>query len=341
VEVRGLSKAFGARAAVREVSLVLEPGTTTTLVGPSGSGKTTLLRCLAGLLEQDAGDILFDGRPVSKLPAERRGVGFVFQSYALFPHLSVADNIGFGLDVRGVPRPERGARVQEVAVSLGLSELLERRPAEISGGERQRVALGRAIAYRPVLLLLDEPLAALDPNLAAAVREVLVRAIARERTTVLFVTHDRADALRLGDRIALMRDGEIAESGAPQDVYRRPCSVWAANFFGEGVVWNLDGVAENGGASVVTPLGRVVLPGAPAGPLRLVVRPEAVRPAGAEGAAARVVSVAYEGDRYRLGVAFEGGQASLEWPADRPVRPGDLIRLGLEASLLVVLPGLV
>ena len=212
IEIRDLSKFFGERAALRNLSLMLEPGTTTTLVGPSGAGKTTLLRCLAGLVAQDTGEIMFDGASVGGLPAERRGVGFVFQSYALFPHLTVHDNLAFGLDVRRAPTREREDRVKELAESLGLSQLLERKPSEISGGERQRVALGRAIAYHPALLLLDEPLAALDANLASSVRGVLLSTIRREKTTVLWVTHDRADALRLGDRVVLMRDGRIEQT---------------------------------------------------------------------------------------------------------------------------------
>jgi putative spermidine/putrescine transport system ATP-binding protein len=339
VEIRRLSKRFGGRAALRDVSLVLEPGTTTTLVGPSGAGKTTLLRCLAGLSAQDSGEILFDGAPVGGLPAERRGVGFVFQSYALFPHLTVADNLAFGLDVRRVPRLERDARVSEVAASLGLDSLRDRRPAEISGGERQRVALGRAIAYRPALLLLDEPLAALDPNLASSVRDVLQTAIRNERTTVLVVTHDRADALRLGEQVALMREGRIEQIGSPSALYRTPASGFVASFFGAGTLWRLAAFQNGRGREVETPLGRVSIPSGPPGPVSLLIRPEAIRPADpTQGAIVRVAEAYYEGDRYRLRVVYEGGEATLEWPPDRTISPGDSIRVRLESSLVVLLP---
>jgi len=232
VEIRNLSRSFSGRTALRDVSLTLEPGTTTTLVGASGSGKSTLLRCLAGLLSPDSGEIRFDGKDVTGVSAERRGVGFVFQSYALFPHLTVAQNLSFGLEVRSVAHDASRRRVGELAEELGLSSLLDRRPDQISGGERQRVALGRALAYRPVLLLLDEPLAALDPNLADSVRDALARAIAAERTTVLLVTHDRSDALRLGDRVILLREGRVEQSGSPRELYREPATEYAARVAG-------------------------------------------------------------------------------------------------------------
>jgi len=339
VEIKNLSKFFAGRGALRDVSLKLAPGTTTTLVGPSGAGKTTLLRCLAGLVSQDAGEILFDGSAVGMLPAERRSVGFVFQSYALFPHMSVRDNLSFGLDVRRVARRQRDARIEELGASLALDGLLDRRPSEISGGERQRVALGRAIAHHPALLLLDEPLAALDPNLASSVREVLLSTIRREKTTVLWVTHDRADALRLGDRVVLMRDGGIEQVGMPSALYRAPQNPFVAAFFGSGTMWRLP-VSRNGrGLEVETPLGRIAVAGNSPDTVSLWIRPEALRPAGSsEGTRVRVAEAYYEGDRYRLRVGYEGGETTLEWPPDLPVQAGASIRIRLEPSLVIVLP---
>ena len=338
VEIRNLGRAYGGRPALRDVSLTLEPGTTTTLVGASGSGKTTLLRCLSGLLRPDSGEILFDGRDVGPVPAERRAVGVVFQSYALFPHLTVADNLAFGLDVRRTRADARARRVAELAEELGLEGLLQRRPAEISGGERQRVAVGRALAYRPVLLLLDEPLAALDPNLADSVREALARAIAAERTTVLLVTHDRADALRLGDRVALLREGEVEQYGSPRDLYRRPRSEYAANFFGPGALWEVEAQSEGSGVVAVTPLGRISLPGARPGRLRLIVRPEAlsIRPAG--GTPVTIRSVSYEGDRSRLLYVAGGREAVVYGPAGLDAKPGDRMGILVDPRLVVVLP---
>jgi len=338
VEVRRLSKSYGRVPALDGVSLTLEPGTTTALVGASGSGKTTLLRCLAGLLSPDKGEILFDGRDVDGVPAERRGVGVVFQSYALFPHLTVAGNLAFGLDVRKTSAGDRARRVAELAEELGLERLLDRRPGEISGGERQRVALGRALAYRPVLLLLDEPLAALDPNFADSVREALARAIAAERTTVLLVTHDRSDALRLGDRVVLLRAGAVEQEGAPRDLYRRPKTEYAANFFGSGTLWEVDARAEGSLVVAETPLGRVTLPGSRPGRLRLIVRPEAlsVRPAG--GTTVTVRSVSYEGDRSRIVFTAGGCDAVVYGPAGLEAAPGDRIGVTVDPRFLVILP---
>lgn len=338
VEIEGLSRAFGGRPALSNVSLTLEPGTTTTLVGASGSGKTTLLRCLAGLLRPDSGTVRFDGEDVTFRPAERRGVGLVFQSYALFPHLTVAGNIAFGLDVRRVGEPERGRRVVELARELGIEALLDRRPSEISGGERQRVALGRALAYSPVLLLLDEPLAALDPNLAETVREALARAIAAVRTTVLLVTHDRSDALRLGDRVVLLREGSIEQVGTPRELYRQPKTEYAAHFFGVGATWDVEVVQEGGSAVAHTPLGTLPLNGASAGRARLVIRPEALSIAGSGGLTVRVRRVSYEGDRSRIVFEAGGAEALLDAPGHHEIRPGDSIPIRVDPALLIVLP---
>ncbi|MEP6800318.1 MAG: ABC transporter ATP-binding protein [Acidobacteriota bacterium] len=338
VEVRNLGLAYGVRSALRDVSLTLEPGTTTTLVGASGSGKTSLLRCLAGLLRPATGRILFDGRDVGSIPAERRGVGVVFQSYALFPHLTVADNLAFGLDVRKIERTARARRVAELAEELGLEGLLQRRPGEISGGERQRVALGRALAYRPVLLLLDEPLAALDPNLADSVREALARAIDAERTTVLLVTHDRADALRLGDRVVLLREGRVEQHGSPRDLYREPNTEYAANFFGSGALLEVEARAEGSGVVAETPLGRLVLPRARPGRLRLVVRPEALALCPAGGTPVSIRGVSYEGDRTRILFAAGETEAVVYGPADLEVKTGDRLGVLVDPRLVVVLP---
>ncbi|MEO8431931.1 MAG: ABC transporter ATP-binding protein [Acidobacteriota bacterium] len=338
VEIRGLSKSFGGRRAVSNVNLTLEPGTTTTLVGASGSGKTTLLRCLAGLLAPDSGAILFDGRDVTGLPAERRGVGLVFQSYALFPHLSVEENLSFGLDVRKTGGAERRRRVDELAAALGLKALLARRPSEISGGERQRVALGRALAYRPVLLLLDEPLAALDPNLAESVRDALFRAIALEQTTVLFVTHDRSDALRLGDRVALLKNGALEQFGTPRELYRHPKTAYAANFFGAGLVCEAVAVRAGDRCRAETPLGPVELPSGEPGPVRLVFRPEALSLSGAEGAIVAVRRVTYEGDRSRVYFETPAGEAVVDCPPGREIRAGERLRVAVDPGLVIMLP---
>ena len=276
------------------------------------------MRCLAGLLRPDSGEIRFDGKEVGSLPPERRGVGFVF---------------------RGTSVRDRERRVSELARELGLESLLDRRPSEISGGERQRVALGRALAYRPVLLLLDEPLAALDPNLAHAVREALARAISAEATTVLLVTHDRSDALRLGDRVALLRDGVLEQVGAPRELYRRPRTEYAANFFGTGTAFDVEVTDQGGTRTAATPLGPVCLPdGTPLGFARLIVRPEALGLVDAGGVLASVRRIAYEGDRSRIAVEAGGAEVFLDAPAGRDVRPGEPVRIAFDPALLIVIP---
>jgi ABC-type Fe3+/spermidine/putrescine transport system ATPase subunit len=338
VEIRNLTCSFAGRPAVRDISLALEAGTTTTLVGASGSGKTTLLRCLAGLQSADAGQVWFDGREVTSLSAEARGVGLVFQSYALFPHLTVEQNLAFGLEVRGVKAAERRQRVGALAEQLGLGPLLARKPNQISGGERQRVALGRALAYRPVLLLLDEPLAALDPNLAESVRDVLLAAIEIERTTVLLVTHDRADALRMGHRVALLRSGTLEQIGTPRELYRTPSSEYAAHFFGPGMVW--DGFATHRAGAIImdTPFGTVPVRRQTPGQVRLLIRPEALSLGSDADAPAVVVRrPSYEGTRYRITFAVDGIEAQLDAPPGCDLRCGDHIHIKVDADLLVVL----
>jgi ABC-type sugar transport system ATPase subunit len=227
--------ANGERAILPDFSLALPEGQISVVIGPSAAGKSTLLRLFAGLLHPQAGEVLFDGRNVAGTPAERRDVGVVFQSYALFPHLSVYDNVAFGLRARR--RGPRGAdldrRVREAAALLGLESLLARRPAELSGGEQQRVAVARAIAPRPALLLLDEPLSALDARLRRAVRGELAALLRRLGTTTLYVTHDQEEAMLLADHLVVLRDGEVEQAGEPLALYREPATPFVASFLGE------------------------------------------------------------------------------------------------------------
>jgi ABC-type sugar transport system ATPase subunit len=202
------------------------------LLGPSGSGKTTTLRIVAGLETADAGEVLVGGAPIGDLPPERRNVGMVFQSHALFPHKRVADNIGYGLLARGRPRDEVARRVGDVAERLRISALLGRLPRELSGGERQRVALARALVREPDVLLLDEPLSSLDAQLRIELRAEIARLQAATRTTTVYVTHDQADALALGHRVAVLNGGRLEQVGPPQAVYDRPATLFVAGFLG-------------------------------------------------------------------------------------------------------------
>jgi iron(III) transport system ATP-binding protein len=227
IELDGVVKRFGTATAVDGASLAVPRGELVALLGPSGCGKTTLLRLVAGFESPDAGAIRLDGEDVTRTPPERRRVGMVFQDYALFPHLTVAENVGFGL-----PRRDRAERVRDALHLVNLHCLDERYPHELSGGQQQRVALARALAPRPEVILLDEPWSSIDPLLRDAMRDELARILRAAGTTVLLVTHDQEEALALADRVALMRDGRVVQVGAPEDVYHRPCDRWAAEFVG-------------------------------------------------------------------------------------------------------------
>src|SRR5215468_11118545 len=233
VEVDRVSKHYGAVRALDDVSLAFEDGEFFGLLGPSGSGKTTLLRAIAGFVEPDSGDIRFDERPVRDVAVHRREIGMVFQNYALFPHMSVFDNVAFGLSVRRLAAAEIKARVTEILGLVRLAGYEQRRPRQLSGGQQQRVALARALVTRPRVLLLDEPLGALDKRLRQQM-QIELRQIQREvGITTIFVTHDQEEALTLSDRIAIFNDGKVIQVGAPHAVYERPSSAFAASFLGD------------------------------------------------------------------------------------------------------------
>ena len=232
VRFHGVQKRFGAHQAVRGVDLELVPGECLVLLGPSGCGKTTLLRLLAGLERPDAGTISIGERVINDVPPADRDVAMVFQNYALYPHLTVRRNIAFPLEVRRRPENEIRARVDEVAARFGLDGLLDRRPAELSGGQQQRVAVARAVVRNPAVYLMDEPLSNLDAQLRTRTRGELKRLQRDLATTTLYVTHDQSEAMTLGQRVALMKDGEIHQLGTPLDLYRRPVSTFVAGFLG-------------------------------------------------------------------------------------------------------------
>jgi ABC-type sugar transport system ATPase subunit len=299
---------------VADVSLELPEGGITVVIGPSGSGKSTLLQLLAGLLHPDSGAIFFDGEEVTGVPTERRDVGVVFQSYALFPHLTVRENIAFGLRTsrfrrRALLRRSSQTshrrieeRVWDAAVLLGIERLLDRKPAELSGGEQQRVALARAVAPRPALLLLDEPLSALDARLRRGLRGELASLLRRLGTTVLYVTHDQEEAMLLAEHLVVLDGGRIVQAGAPLDLYRRPASSFVASFLGEANLLDVTVVetADGGSRSQMldTPLGRLPLPRRSGPELsaargRLLVRPEDLT-VGAVGVAGGVSATVVE-----------------------------------------------
>jgi spermidine/putrescine transport system ATP-binding protein len=312
IALRGLTKRFGAVTAVDGVSLEIAPGEFFSLLGPSGCGKTTLLRTIAGFEEPDEGGLAIDGREMRGIPPQQRPVNTVFQNYALFPHLSVYDNVAFSLRMRHRGRAEIDRTVGELLEMLHVGELRNRRPGEISGGQKQRVALARALAAKPKVLLLDEPLAAVDAQRRAQVQQDLKALQRRSQTTFLYITHDQDEALSLSDRLAVMSGGRIAQLGTPRDVYERPRTRFVASFVGR---CNLisGSAAAPGATSMGTSLGTLHLEeAAPAqGSLCLGIRAERLRLGGQAGATntmtAKVAGASYTGSltEYTLQVGAE------------------------------------
>jgi ABC-type Fe3+/spermidine/putrescine transport system ATPase subunit len=232
LEISRISKAYGPKTVLADVDLSVSEGSFCAMLGPSGSGKTTLLRVVAGFVEPDAGRIYLDGRDISLVAPERRDIGVVFQSYALFPHMSVFDNVAFGLRMRGIKRRGAGSRVREMLELVGLGDLGERRPSQLSGGQQQRVALARALVIEPKLLLLDEPLSALDRKIREEMRAEIKRIHRETGLTTVLVTHDQEEALDLAEQILLLDAGRVRQLGSPTEIYRRPADLFVADFMG-------------------------------------------------------------------------------------------------------------
>jgi len=269
VKVEDIRKSFGGGKPVLDgVSFTVADGEFVSLLGPSGCGKTTLLRIIAGLEYADSGRLGIGGREVSEVPPKDRDIAFVFQNYALYPHLTVSENVAMGLQLRGTPAPEIARRIADAAARLGLEPLLNRRPAALSGGQRQRVALARSLVREPQVFLLDEPLSNLDAVLRERTRGELKLLFKRAKGTVVYVTHDQVEAMTMSDRIVLLNEGKIQQVGTPEDLYRRPANVYAATFLGAppmNIVPRSD--AERSG----------LFPGLPAGDLLVGVRPEELK----------------------------------------------------------------
>src|SRR5437588_5930902 len=233
VALAGVTKQFGKITALDAVSLFVRHGELMTLLGPSGCGKTTLLHLVAGFLIPESGEIAIDGQRITDVPAYRREIGIMFQNYALFPHMSVAGNVGYGLRMRRIARPEIDRRIADALALVKLAGLEDRRPRQLSGGQQQRVALARALVLRPKVLLLDEPFSALDRNLRASMQVELKEIQRKLGVTTIFVTHDQSEALSLSDRLAVMSQGRICQLGTPEEIYRRPCERFVASFVGD------------------------------------------------------------------------------------------------------------
>ena len=344
---QGLTKTFGAVRALDGVDLAFPHGRFVCLLGPSGCGKTTLLRLIAGLEAPTAGRVLLDGRDVTGVPAHRRDFGMVFQSLALFPHLSVAENVAYGLRVRGVDRARRRARAAELLELVRLPGVLDRGIAQLSGGQRQRVAIARALALDPKLFLLDEPLSALDAKLREAMQVELRLLQQRLGVTTVVVTHDQREAMTMADLVVVMDHGRVQQVGAPLEIYRRPANAFVAGFIGLSNL--LKGTFRRG--SVEVDGHAIRAEGAPPGladgaPVTLSVRPEEahVLPAGSAGANRLPAEVAFVRD---LGANVEitarcGGRELLvvTTPRERPeVGIGSPVVVELPPAACVVLPG--
>jgi iron(III) transport system ATP-binding protein len=343
IEFRQVTKRYGdakSPLVVKGVDLVVPKGTLTTILGPSGCGKTTLLRMIAGLDAPTSGRILIDGQDVTELGPAERNVSMVFQSYALFPHMNVLANVGYGLVVQGIAQGQAEQRARAAMDSVGLAGYDMRLPSELSGGQQQRVAVARALVLEPSVMLFDEPLSNLDARLRRSMREEIRALQQRLQLTVAYVTHDQSEALAVSDQIIVMDAGRIAQAGTPHHLYEHPASEFVAGFMGEAMLF--DGQALSNGTVRLGPL--TVQPRQPVtpGPVKVAVRPEAWRlaaapPAGGEGLPGTVQKCAYLGSFQEVTVATELGAIFVVAPELEPTwQPGQAAWLSLAGRGLSV-----
>ncbi len=333
VSIRDVRKSFGPVSIIKGVDIDIQDGEFVILVGPSGCGKSTLLRMIAGLEDITSGDIRIGPRIVNDVPPKDRDIAMVFQSYALYPHMTVAENMAFSLKLKGTPQAEQKRRVQEAAASLGLVPLLDRYPRQLSGGQRQRVAMGRAIVRDPQVFLFDEPLSNLDAKLRVAMRAEIKELHQRLKTTTVYVTHDQIEAMTMADKIVVMHDGIVEQVGAPLELYDRPANRFVAGFIGSPAMNFIDGRLEQAGLALpsgaVLPLDRP-LPGPAGAMLTYGIRPEhlQVAAAGTPGSIPATVSVIEPtGSDTTLIVKAEGGNLTVLVRERCSLRPGEAIAL--------------
>ncbi|HEU4511512.1 MAG TPA: ABC transporter ATP-binding protein [Nocardioidaceae bacterium] len=339
VVLQGLERHYGTVHALAGLDLRIEPGELVALLGPSGCGKTTALRILAGLERADAGRVLVGGRDISDVPANRRDMGMVFQAYSLFPHMTVLENVAFGLKMRGVSQQERRARATETLELVGLATQRDRYAHQLSGGQQQRVALARALAIEPSVLLLDEPLSALDAKVRAQLREEIRRVQLEVGRTTVFVTHDQEEALAIADRVGVMSNGRLEQIAPPEELYSRPRTQFVAEFVG--LTNRLEAVVDG---STATVLGARVplLDGSVTGRGVALVRPEAlVIDPDADGNAT-VTSRSFLGSLSRVTCTLDGGVEVVAQSAGAEVsglEPGKRVRVSVGPSPVLVVPG--
>lgn len=327
VQLTDLRRLYGGVAALDGLTLHIEPGEFVALLGPSGCGKTTALRCLAGLEDPDSGTISVGGADVTRVPTNKRDMGMVFQAYSLFPHMTARQNVEFGLELRKHDKSARRDRAAQMLELVGLSAHLDKYAHQMSGGQQQRVALARALAIEPRVLLLDEPLSALDAKVRTQLRDEIRRIQLEVGTTTLFVTHDQEEALAVADRVGVMNAGRLEQIAPPAQLYSEPASPFVADFVG--LTNRLSGTADGASARV---LGASVplLPGSATGDVVVLVRPEAIRIAPAADGAAQVVSASFLGGHGRVIVRNEREELVTVQVGNAEVeqfRPGDRVRL--------------
>ncbi len=337
VELTDLTREYGPVKALDGLTLHIEPGELVALLGPSGCGKTTALRILAGLDEATSGTVSVDGKDLTSVPANKRDMGMVFQAYSLFPHLTVVDNVAFGLKMRGKGKAQRISRADEMLELVGLTAHREKYASELSGGQQQRVALARALAIQPRVLLLDEPLSALDAKVRVQLRDEIRRVQLEVGTTTLFVTHDQEEALAVADRVGVMSQGRLEQLAAPAELYANPATPFVADFVGlnnKVPAEVADGRARLLGTSVPALAGSV-----PSGAGLAMVRPESVTVSADPAGSASVTSVAFLGPTSRVHVTLADGtavDAQMASSAARAFAPGDRVSVGIEPTGVLV-----
>ena len=351
VEIRNVSLAYGSTQVLRDISVKIEPGEFFALLGPSGSGKSTLLRLIAGFNHAQSGEVLIAGEDVSRVPPWKRNIGMVFQNYALWPHMTVAENVAFGLEERRLPRDEVRRKVAAALDLVGLGEYAARRPGQLSGGQQQRVAVARTIAIEPKVLLLDEPLSNLDAKLRVHMRVELLALQRKLGITTIFVTHDQEEALSISDRVAVLDGGVVQQIGTPMDLYDNPANRFIANFVG--TINLVSGMVSAAGGSAVfeSPvIGKIALPGTAAaapGPAEIALRPHAMRLAATRDNSTHIWIDATVAEREFLGefIRYKVRAGAQDLIVDEPhfpgtdvFHPGAAVSVGIQPDQIGVIP---
>ena len=357
LKISNLRKSYGALEILKDINLEIEEGGFLVLVGPSGCGKSTLLNTIAGLEPITSGDISIDGRSVAGLHPSKRDIAMVFQSYALYPNMTVAGNIAFGMEIRGVPKDEREKAIKQVADMLQIGHLLERKPGQLSGGQRQRVAMGRALVRDPKLFLFDEPLSNLDAKLRVDMRTEIKRLHQRMKTTIVYVTHDQIEAMTLASKIAVLKDGVLQQFGSPAEIYNNPANMFVADFMGSPAMNLLKAQVESNGSGLAVSLARheaeplvLAVPNAPGGlsnfkgkEIVFGIRPEALTdPDGADRNAKTIaegdclIEVVEPAGADTFAVTHLGGKEIVaRLRADVPITAGEVSRLAFNLDKAV------